>query len=175
MECIVFVDMFEKRFKSVIHEADDLDNVEAIQAEYKVQPLSAFFGTQAPEPAPAIDFIKPLTPEEIKQSLQVFSQLNWVLQFCPTHGSENELMERFAKIDIGVGKTFDPSQFSPEMLAAMGKGINDAWAEFMGIKAKVETGELSSADLFGSRRQLQNNYSYRFAAAVLGIYDNVAE
>jgi hypothetical protein len=162
-------------YRTQLFSPDDLDNVKAIQAEYKVQTLSEFFGRSAPEPAPVINFIAPLTPEEIKQSLQVFNQLNWVLQFCPTHDSEQELMERFAKIDIGAGKAFDPGQFSPEMLAAMGEGIKDAWAEFMAIKAKSEIGELSSADIFGSRRQLQNNYSYRFAAAVFGIYGNAAE
>ena len=35
-----------------------------VQAGYKVQPLSAFLGQPAPAAAPAIDFIKPLTPEQ---------------------------------------------------------------------------------------------------------------
>ena len=40
----------------------DIDNVKKVQAGFKVQTLSAFLGT-APPPAPAIDFIKPLTAE----------------------------------------------------------------------------------------------------------------
>ena len=81
-----------------------------VQAGYKAQTLSAFLGTAAPKAAPAIDFIKPLTPAEEKTSLQFFNILNFVLQFCPTDPSEKALMARFAKIGIGAGKTFDAEQ-----------------------------------------------------------------
>ena len=81
-----------------------------VQAGYKVQPLSAFLGQPAPKAAPAIDFIKPLTPEQEKTSLEFFSILNFVLQFCPTVPSETELMARFARIGVGAGKTFDVEQ-----------------------------------------------------------------
>jgi len=40
--------------------------VKKVQAGYKVQPLSAFLGQPAPKAAPAIDFIKPLSPAEEK-------------------------------------------------------------------------------------------------------------
>ncbi len=66
-----------------------------------MQPLSAFLGQPVPESAPAIDFIEPLTREEITQSPKVFEQLNFVLQFCPTHPSEQDLMARFARLGIG--------------------------------------------------------------------------
>ena len=75
-----------------------------------MQPLSAFLGQPAPKAAPAIDFIKPLTPDEEKTSLEFFNILNFVLQFCPTDPSETELMARFAKIGVGAGKTFDSEQ-----------------------------------------------------------------
>ena len=88
----------------------DIDNVKKVQAGYKAQTLSAFLGTAAPKAAPAIDFIKPLTPAEEKTSLQFFNILNFVLQFCPTDPSETELMARFAKIGVGAGKTFDSEQ-----------------------------------------------------------------
>src|SRR5437773_7440344 len=57
----------------------DLDNVKKVQAGYKAQTLSAFLGTAAPKAAPAIDFIKPLTPAEEKTSPQFFNILNFVL------------------------------------------------------------------------------------------------
>ena len=44
-------------YRTQLFSPDDLDKVKAIQAGYKVQPLSAFLGQPAPEPAPAIDFI----------------------------------------------------------------------------------------------------------------------
>jgi len=53
----------------------DLDNVKRVQAGYKAQPLSAFLGQPAPKAAPAIDFIKPLTPAEQKTSMEFFNVL----------------------------------------------------------------------------------------------------
>ena len=91
----------------------------------------------APKAAPAIDFIKPLTPAEEKTSPQFFNILNFVLQFCPTDPSETELMARFAKIGVGAGKTFDASKLSPEMKTAIEQGMADAWADFAGLKKRI--------------------------------------
>lgn len=159
-------------YRTQLFNPADLDNVKKVQAGYKVQTLSAFLGTAAPKAAPAIDFIKPLTPVEEKTSLQFFDILNFVLQFCPTDPSEIELMARFAKIGVGRGQTFDPSKLSPEMKAAMEQGIADAWADFAGLKKEVEQGKVTSGDVFGTREYLKNNYLYRMGAAVLGIYGN---
>ena len=73
--------------------------------------------------APAIDYIKPLSHDEEKTSLELFNILNFVLQYCPTVPSEKELMERFAKIGIGAGMEFDPAKLSPEMKKAFEEGI----------------------------------------------------
>jgi hypothetical protein len=159
-------------YRTQLFSPDDLDKVKAIQAGYKVQPLSAFLGQPAPEPAPAIDFIEPLTREEINKSPKLFQQLNFILQFCPTHPSEKDLMARFAKLDIGVGKTFDWNKFSPEIQAAIGQGIADAWADFAQLKERGDAGEVGSADIFGTREHLQNNYLYRWAAGALGLWGN---
>ncbi len=160
-------------YRTQLFDPEDLDNVKKVQAGYGVQPLSAFLGQPAPQPAPAVDFIEPLAPETQKTSLEFFNILNFVLRFCPTHRSENELMARFATIGIGAGITFDAGKLSPEMQAALAQGIADAWAEFAAfIKAKVETQQATSGDFFGTREYLRNNYLYRMAAAVLGIYGN---
>ena len=159
-------------YRTQLFNPGDLDNVKAIQAGYGVQPLSAFLGQPAPEPAPAIDFIKPLTRDEINKSPKVFQQLNFILQFCPTHPSERDLMARFAKLDIGAGKTFDWNKFSPEIQAAIGQGIADAWADFAQLKERGDAGEVGSADIFGTREHLQNNYLYRWAAGALGLWGN---
>jgi hypothetical protein len=94
-------------YRTQLFNPGDLDNVKKVQAGYKVQTLSAFLGQPSPKAAPAIDFIKPLTPDQEKTSLEFFNILNFVLQFCPTDPSETELMARFAKIGVGAGKTFD--------------------------------------------------------------------
>src|SRR5436309_6499156 len=159
-------------YRTQLFNPGDIDNVKKVQAGYKVQPLSAFLGQPAPKAAPAIDFIKPLTPEEEKTSPEFFNILNFVLQFCPTVPSEKVLMERFAKIGIGAGKTFDASKLSPEMKTAIEQGMADAWFIFAGLKKDFEEGKLNSGDVVGTRAYLKGNYLYRMGAAGLGIYGN---
>ncbi|PSH57932.1 DUF1254 domain-containing protein [Phyllobacterium endophyticum] len=160
-------------YRTQLFGPDDIDNVKRVQEGYKVSPLSSFLGTPAPAPAPTIDFIKPLSAPDEKNSLEFFNQLNFVLQFCPTHPSETELMTRFAKLGIGAGKTFDPSNLSAEARNAVQAGMADAWAAFKEHKEKdLDTGKTSSADGFGTRAFLKNNYLERMSAAALGIYGN---
>ncbi len=83
-------------------------------------------------------------------------------------------MARFAKLNIGAGRDFDWDAFSPEIKAAIGQGIADAWGEFDEFKQRVNAGEIGSGDAFGTREHLKNNYLYRMAAAVLGIWGNSA-
>ena len=161
-------------YRTQLFGPDDLDNVEAVQEGYKVELLSEYLGTAAPTAAPALQFPEPLSKEAQKTSPEVFGLLNFLLTaYCPTVPSEEALMTRFAKIDVGPGKTFDLSAFSPEVQQAIKDGIADAWQEFDEFKkGKIDTGEVTSGDVFGTRDFLDNNYLYRMAAAVLGIYGN---
>ncbi len=159
-------------YRTQLFDSGDLDNVKKVQAGYKAQPLSAFLGQPASKAVPALEFIKPLTPEMQKTSPEFFAVLNFVLQFCPTVPSEKELMVRFAKIGVGAGKTFDPSKLTPEQKKAIEDGMADAWAEYAKLQKRIDTKEVTSGDMFGTREYLKNNYLYRMAAAILGIYGN---
>jgi hypothetical protein len=151
----------------------DLDNVKKVQAGYRVQPLSAFLGQPAPAAAHAIAFITPLTPETQRTSLQFFNILNFVLTLCPTVPAETALMERFARIGVGAGKTIEVSALAPDMKQALELGVADAWKEYADFKStQIDTGKVTSGDLVGTRDFLKNNYLYRMTAAVLGIFGN---
>jgi hypothetical protein len=162
-------------YRVQLFDPGDIENVRQVQAGFKVQTLSSFLGTPAPTPAPAIAFIEPLTPETQRTSLEFFNILNFVLQYCPTDPSEVELMQRFAKIGVGAGKTFDASQLSPEITKAIEDGRADAWADFAGAMQQFNEGKVTSGDVFGTREYMKNNYLYRMAAAALGIYGNSRE
>ena len=114
-------------YRTQLFNAHDLENVKEIQAGYHIEPLSSFLGIPAPESAPEVQFIEPLTQEEIRSSPRVFEQLNYLLQFCPVHPSEVDLMNRFAKLRIGAGMEFNWEAFSPEIQEAIKLGIADAW------------------------------------------------
>jgi len=160
-------------YRTQLFSPGDLDNVKKIQAGYTVQGLSTFMGKPAPAAAPAVDFVKPLTPEEERASLQFFSVLNFILRFCPTHPTEKALMQRFARIGVGPGLPFDAASLSPEMRDALQAGMADGWAAFKQFKeTQIDTGRRSSADGFGSREFLNGRYIERMTAAVLGIYGN---
>jgi hypothetical protein len=150
---------------------EDIENVKAIQAGYNFQPLSTFLNQPVPPAAAAIDWLAPLGRVDQDSSLMFFNQLNFWMQFCSIHASEKELYERFAKIGIAPGQVFDPNSISPEIQAALAAGIQDAWMEFKAFnESDIVPGKVGSADVFGTRDYLQNNYLYRMAGAVLGIY-----
>ncbi len=159
-------------YRTQLFDPDDLANVVEVQQGYTLQTLSEFLEIEAPEPAPAIEFIEPLTAADIRSSLDVFEQINFVLQFCPAHESEIELFERFSRIGVGSDADFAATSFPPEITAALSQGIGDAWQEFDKLKEKADRGEIESGEVFGSRAFLQNNYLYRFGAAVMGIWGN---
>jgi hypothetical protein len=162
-------------YRTQLFNPADLANVKKVQAGYKVEPLSKFLGQPAPTAAAAVDFIKPLGVEEQKSSIEFFNILNFQLQFCPTHPSEKELMERFAKLGIVAGKKIDTASWSPDIRNAVRQGMADAWAEYAVVKGKVDRKELTSGDVFGTREFLKNNYMYRLTGALLGIYGNSRE
>ncbi|MFO0820500.1 MAG: DUF1254 domain-containing protein [Pirellulales bacterium] len=159
-------------YRTQLFNPSDLDNVKKVQAGYRAQTLSAFLGKSAPQAAPVIDFVKPLTPETQKTSLEFFQILNFILKFCPESPSEQALMARFAELGIGGGKNFDASKLTPEMKQAIAAGMADAWAEFAVFKKRLDAKEVTSGELFGTREYLKNNYLYRMAAAIAGIYGN---
>jgi hypothetical protein len=159
-------------YRTQLFGEDDLENVMRIQSEYKVQPLSRFEGSPAP-PKPAVHFSPPLSAEAQKNSPDFFGVLNFLLQFTPTHSSETALMARFASAGIRPGKPFDAAALPPEQRQAVQEGMADAWKAFAQYKSEfIDTGKKSSADGFGTREFLGNDYLARMSSAVLGIYGN---
>jgi hypothetical protein len=162
-------------YRTQLFRPDDIENVIEVQAGYKVQPLSAFLSQPTPSPEPAIDFPKPISADEERTSLEFFNLLNFVLRFCPTNPTEKELMARFSKLNVGAGMDFNAQGLPPEIRKAVEDGIGEAWRAYDEKEEKLRSGELSSGDIFGTRAYLKNNYLYRMAAAVDGIYGNSKE
>ncbi len=161
-------------FRTQLFDPADIVNVEKIQAQYKMQPLSAFLGTTPPPAAPVVDFIKPLTKPEEKTSLEFFNIMNFVLGYSPTLPSEKALRESFSKIGVAGGKTFDPAKLSPEMKTAIEQGRAEAWQAFEGGLKELSEGKITSGDVFGSREYLGDNYLYRWIGTI-GIYGNAKQ
>lgn len=162
-------------YRTQLFGPSDIDEVKKIQAGYQVAPLSVFLNQPSPAPAPPIDFVPPLTPDQQRTSPQFFEILNFALRFAPTLPEEKDLRERFAKIGIGPDGNFDAEKLTPEMRTAIEGGMADAWAELDALKKNdIDTGKVGSAQFFGTRQDLKGNYLYRMAGAVFGIYGNTA-
>lgn len=162
-------------YRTQLFGPDDLDNVKAIQAGYRVTPLSTFLNQPAPPPAPAIDFVPPLSREQQRTSPQFFDLLGFTMRFAPVIPAEQEMRTRFASVGIGPDGSFDADSLDPATREAFEGGMADAWAELDAFKKnEIDTGKVSSAQLFGTAADLKGNYLYRFAGAALGIYGNTA-
>jgi hypothetical protein len=148
----------------------DIDNVRRIQDGYHAQLLSRFLGQPAPPAAPAITW--PLPTADMLTTPAIFPYLNFLLQFCPVDSSETSLMSRFAKLDIGAGKTFDWTNLSAEAKRDVSDGIKDSAGDLETIMKRINTDQIASFDLFGTRDFLENNYLYRYVGAKLGLYGN---
>jgi hypothetical protein len=149
---------------------DDVANLKALQAQYRLQPLSDFLKQPAPPAAPAIVF--PPYDKARARSHDLIGYLNFLLQFAePPHPSEAALRKRFEKIGIVPGKPWDASRVDPGTLAAIDGGVKDGQAEIDALAAKT----FDTNGLFGSREQLKNSYLKRAVAAMKGLYGNSIE
>jgi hypothetical protein len=156
--------------RTALSGAADVKNVQAIQKQYQLTPLSAFEHTSAPPPVTKVTF--PKWDEAKATSIDFIAYLNFLLQFTqPTAPSEVELMQRFAKIGIAPGQAFDPATLPPATREAIEQGVADGMAAL----ADAEKHTTSSYDLFGSRQDLNGDYTRRAVAAAMGIYGNTKE
>jgi hypothetical protein len=141
-----------------------------MQRQYRIRPLSEYLGGKAPAPAPA--YVFPAWDEARANSIEFIDYLNFILQFAPTVPAETETMNRFAKIGIGAGRTFDPAAVDPGTRKAVEAGIKDAQKA---LEERVDKTS-SSVDLFGTRQFLGSDYVMRRAVgAAMGIYGNSKE
>jgi hypothetical protein len=160
-------------YRTQLFDDDDLARVRAIQADYRVWTLSEHAGTAA-SPVPPIDW--PLPPQAPGKSLAMFGCLNFMLGFAPQHESEAGLMAQLASIGIGAGLPFDADGLGADVAEAMVAGIQDARDEYQRFaKLELASHRVTSAKLFGTREHLRNNYLYRYAGALLGIFGNSAQ
>ena len=173
---------------------DDMDNVKAIQAGYKVEPLSAFLGQSAPTGTaeelrkpnvvptrvtiehPVTQAVDPISQKDERTDPKFFEILDLTMKFGPAPQEEKDLRARMAKLGIGTDAGFKADSLSPDILKAIQAGMADAWDAYdTFVKEEIETGKVTSADLFGTRKKIDGNWMYRMAAVVLGIYGNSPE
>ncbi len=161
-------------FRTQLFDADDMDNVKAVQAGYVAQPLSAFLKQPAPPPAPDVTF--PVFTKDLAKE-DFFEFLDFALQFAPARPNEADIRAQLAEIGVGPGKTFNFKDLSVEQKAeallglAEGKRKTDEAAKSIG--AQINGWRVGAA--FGDEAFFNGDWQLRAAAAQAGIYGNNAE
>jgi hypothetical protein len=161
-------------FRTQLFDANDMDNVKAVQAGYAAQPLSAFLKQTAPPPAPEIAF-PPFSAELAKEGF--FEFLDFALQFAPARPNEAAIREQLAQIGVGPGKTFDfkdlPVEHKAEVLLGLAEGKRKIDEAAKNSGAAINGWRVGAA--FGDEAFFNGNWALRAAAAQAGIYGNNAE
>ncbi len=162
---------------------DDLDAVEAIQAQYQLQPLSTFLGEEPPAAPPLPDF--PEWDEGSQFDERSFSYLDFIMDLLEKPGpGEDALWQDLARLGIGPGKTFRLDALPDEQVAALKAGVEEGFADMEAFIARIASDPLGSGKIFGTRAFLDEsagkNYGLdrpdmlRSVAAHMGLYGNSA-
>ena len=161
-------------FRTQLFNPGDIKNVHQIQDAYRVRPLSLYLGNSAPPGAPAVDW--PPLVEGMSESAQVFSLPEFspaVLPHAPFgKGTDGALRPSWAS---APANPYSDQELAPrDQRKPSQKGLPLSGKRILTrLMKRVNAGELTSGDLFGTREFLKNNYLYRFAGAKLGLYGNL--
>ncbi|MGA5463858.1 DUF1254 domain-containing protein [Mycobacterium sp. NPDC050041] len=160
-------------YRTQLFGPDDLGNVTDIQAGYSAQPLSSYLHQPGPRQPPPVDFPAPPSVAQEATSLHFFTVLSFVLSHAPVLPADGDVRDRMAGVGITGDVLFSPDTLEHEEQRAFQDGMADARAELASfIETELDTGRVTSADLFGTPQEMGTNYLYRMAGAALGIYGN---
>lgn len=155
-------------FRTQLLGADDLGRVHALQDGMRVRTLSQYLGQKGPAPSALPALVPALNLREKPTDPAFFDVLNWMLAFMPALDGEEAMRREFAAIGVSAGRRFQPAA---AQRTAIGEGMGLA-LQAMGERARRVR---SSAELFGSRQFLKDDYLTRAVGAMLGILGNAAE
>jgi len=162
---------------------DDLARVEEIQAEYTLEPLSGWLGTD-PAPAPPMREL-PVWDEGAQFDERLFGFLDVAMDLLgnPAPGREG-LWESLGRLGLGPGHDFDFAALPPEVQEAMKTGRAAGFADMEAFIEAHVNHPLTSGRVLGTRAFLAEsavtNYDLekidvlRAAAAHIGLYGNSA-
>ena len=162
---------------------DDLARVKEIMDAFNVQTLSKYLGG---EPLPGAEPINaPEWHEGDQFTAAMFPYLNAMLNLVETVPEETDLMKRFAKLNIGKGKSFEISDFDPDVQKAIEEGVKEGLSNMEDFIEQMNSDPIVSAKIEGTREflmksakenyQMDDFFLIRAAAAHIGLYGNSGE
>jgi hypothetical protein len=160
-------------YRTQLFDPGDLENVEKVQAGYRVRTLSSYLGQPPPPARPQIDFPK-IDKEMVRTKF--FEYLDFALRFAPPGPEEEGIRAKLASIGIGPGKTFDFEDLSLEHKAevALGMKAGEAKVDEAAANLGKDVNGWKISSPFGDRAFFDGNWLLRAAGAKAGIYGNDA-
>lgn len=169
--------------RTQLFDPDDLARVKEIMDAFTVQTLGDYLGG---EPVPGAEPIDaPGWHEGDQFEAAMFTYMNAMLNLVEPVPEERELMERFAKLNIGKDKGFNLSDFSPDIQKAIKEGVVEGFSDMEYFIEKMNSDPIVSAKIVGTRQflmksamenyQMDNFYLIRASAAHIGLYANSGE
>lgn len=147
----------------------DLSRVHALQDAVQVRPLSAYLGRSPLKPKALPKKVPPVNLRREPMSAGFMPSLAWMMQFMPALPDEQKMRNEWVALGLTPGRYTPPADASARQAMAEGFGLA---LQAMGERAKRVQ---SSAELFGSRAFLGQDYLVRAVGALLGILGNAAE
>lgn len=160
-------------YRTQLIDPSDMPNVEKIQAQYKVEPLSAFLGQAAPAAAPKIDFL-PATTAGIEANF--WSYLAAALEYIPEADEDRDIRAKLASMGVVPGKAFDMKSLSPESKQAIEEAMKAGAEKVTTFLASgmTDVNGWQVGSLPGDRAHYNGDWVMRAATAKAGIYGNDA-
>lgn len=158
-------------FRTQLFSPDDMPNVQAVQAGYKAQPLSAFLGQPAPPPAPAITW--PAINADLAKR-RFFDYLDFALQFNPPLPNETEMRAQLARIGVGAGVAASAGGDSllDRIEVDLGMWEGERKVEAAVANAGVAMNGWRATNIAGSPEGYNGDWLLRATVAKAGIYAN---
>ncbi|WP_371497818.1 DUF1254 domain-containing protein [Kitasatospora sp. NBC_00374] len=147
---------------------EDVPALREIQSGYVLKPLSTHLGTPAPAAPP--EPVWPVWREEVRETLEFFSYLDFLLGFFPVLPAEAGLRGRLAELGVGLGD-FEPAALPAQVREAMQQGIADGRATLDRAAADAQ----DSTGWFGTRAEHGSDYLTRAIGVLKGLYGLPAE
>ena len=153
--------------RTQMFDPEDFPNTQKIQQEYKLQPLSAYLGETAPEPAPAIEW-KPWK-EGLETTDEFWPYVNFLLSFTTPNPQDKPTQDRISRIGVGAGLNWDPASLGDDIPDAISAGMQDAIAQMQEAATSISDPSL----FFRSRTDMNKDYFDRALGVMVGMFGNV--
>ncbi len=145
----------------------DLPNVQKIQKEYKLETLSSYLGKEAPDAAPAIQWMAWTDGDE--KTNKFWSYANFLTAYSIPNIQDKPILDRMAKIGLVAGKEWNASSFDKDISTAIAAGMKEAIDS-------LDQAAITFTDpslFFRSRKDSHKDYFDRALGAKVGIFGNV--